>query len=182
MKQADARRIFMCSIAALILVATWWTWKAVAKQDDEVLTPQAATKEKLSRSGLGIVAFLNDELALKVEPPESVFRSRDQTDSTRALTQSRGVRSSDVVKPSKPATFSLTYKGTFQRTDGKVVALIDDTKSQHDRFYATGEEVCGFKVCNITPKTLTIEDSDGRTFRLRLRNPKTFEEGKHGDN
>jgi hypothetical protein len=180
--QANARRIFLCSLAALILVVAWWTWKALAPLENEVSAPQAAVRDKPSRSALGIIAFLTDELASKVEPPENVFQSQEQAVSAPAQRQTRHTKSSEPAKPPKPATFSLTYKGMFQRTDGKVVALVEDTKSRHARFYADGQKVCGFKVGDISAKAVAISDPDGAAFTLNIHVPKTFEESTHGNN
>ena len=64
----------------------------------------------------------------------------------------------------------------MERTDGKVLALIEDTKSKHTRFYSAGQEVCGFKVVTITSETLTGAAPDGASVTLKIHVPRVFEE------
>jgi len=83
-----------------------------------------------------------------------------------------------VVQPGAavgPETVTLVYKGVFQGTDGKAMALIEDSRQQRSRFYKTGRDVLGLKVGDITTTEVTITDLKGKVVPVKLREPMAFE-------
>jgi hypothetical protein len=173
--KADARRIFLCFLVCLVLVIAWSTWEAVGPTENEALPRQTTTKS--SQQGLGIIAFLSSELAMNTEAPQNLFGPYEQRRQS-TVQRDPGETQRIAPPPRKPPTFSLTYGGIMERTDGKVLALIEDSKSKHSRFYSAGQAVCGFKVVEITSETLTGTGPDGTSVTLKIHVPRTLEEGR----
>jgi hypothetical protein len=180
--KADARRVFLCYFVLLALVITWWTWEAARPMGNETPQRQTTINTKSSPQGLGIIAFLSSELAMNTEAPQNLFGSYEQRrQSTTQRDTGETQRNTPPPPPRKPPTFNLTYKGIMERTDGKVLALIEDEdakKSKHTRFYSAGQEVRGFKVVEIASGTLTGTGPDGASVTLKIHVPRAFEEGR----
>jgi hypothetical protein len=177
--KADARRVFLCYLALLALVIGWWTWKAVGPTGNEMLPQQTTTRS--SQQGLGIIAFLSSELAMNTEAPQTLFGSYEQRRQTTVQRNPGETQRIIAPPPPKPLTFSLTYRGIMERTDGKVLALIDDEdtkKAKHTRFYSAGQAVCGFKIVEIASDTLTGTGPDGARVTLKIHVPRLFEESR----
>ena len=76
---------------------------------------------------------------------------------------------------------SLTYRGLLKRTDGKVLALIEDSKSKGGVFYSVSNEVFGVRVGGIDTNQATVTLSDGSVLPLKLGEPVVFEGGKRAN-
>jgi hypothetical protein len=67
------------------------------------------------------------------------------------------------------------------RTDGKVMALVEDSKSAGRRLYPVGAELHKLKIRDVQMKELRLVTADGREAVLALGVPQAFTEGRHAD-
>jgi len=172
--KADARKIFFCLLGILLLVTAWWVWKAFAPIEGEVLVPQAAAKEK-PFSRLGVVAFLDRESSREVKLPENLFRSGEERRQRRRDVSETTQQPKEPVQQPKPEVVSITYRGMFQRTDGKVLALIEDSKTKRSAFYTSDQQLLGHKISEISEQTVAIVRPDGGKLVLKVGKPQKLE-------
>ena len=119
-----------------------------------------------------IVAQADPEQTLEAVPDE------DPTPPERGL-----VRAEPGTEPrtAKRETIHLTYRGVFKRSDGRVMALIEDSKTKGSSFYLTGNELYGIALVDASTEHVTIELEDGTSGALELGVPTAFEGGRYAD-
>jgi hypothetical protein len=203
--RANARGVSAGLLLALLGTSGFWVWKL--RQQIRESRPGATQPTRASlRGDLGLLAFLDEQAALPfpqvkgspfgpnvnyvppVDPPVGVPPDTNQVmvtvappDGAPPAVRPKVERTPPPPRPPKPPPLSLTYKGIFQGTDGKVKALIEDSKSKRAAFYKAGDSVCGLRVGSIEKLTLDVETPDGASARLTVGESKTFEEGAtHG--
>jgi hypothetical protein len=84
-------------------------------------------------------------------------------------------------RPARRETVSLTYHGILKRTDGKTLALIEDSKSKRSAFYESETELFDVKIGGITTLECEIVQPGGEPVTLKLGEPEVFEDGRHID-
>jgi hypothetical protein len=185
--RANARGVFACSMAALILVAGWWTWREFFPSGiDEAVFSGPGQKEE--RRGLGLLGLMEQMTTAGVQVagddpflnPWGAGRvaARPQRPPRRIRRlDTAGTGEAPVAR--KPDTVSLTYRGIFKRSDGKEMALIGDSKSGGSSFYGEGDELHQVVVGAIGVEELEIVTADGSAVTLEIGVPGVFEEGKH---
>jgi hypothetical protein len=185
--RANARGVFISSVAALILVTGWWTWREFffVGSDRGVLSGSGRREE---RRGLGLLSVMEDMTKAGVhvaadDPflnPWATGREPSRPQRTWQRRRRRTARVPDVnTATRKSDTVSLTYKGIFKRSDGKEMALIGDSKSGDSSFYGIGDELHQVVVGKMGVEELEITTGDGSTVVLTIGVPGVFEEGKH---
>ena len=89
-----------------------------------------------------------------------------------------------VVAPPPKERLSLTYRGMLKRTDGKTLALLEDSKSKKVRFYALGDKVdalSGIRIEEVKEREARVLDAGGSPVQMKFGVAATFEEGRHAD-
>lgn len=87
-----------------------------------------------------------------------------------------------AAAPGKPReVVHLTYRGVFRRSDGRVLALIHDSKSGGAAFYPVGADVFGVTVININNAEAGVIQANGEAASLNIGEESPFEEGIHAD-
>jgi hypothetical protein len=81
--------------------------------------------------------------------------------------------------PPKITSIVLTYRGVFERPDGTVLALIQDSESTKSAFYQSGDEIFGVKLVNIATTNATVETLDGVDVAIFLSEPTRFVDGRY---
>lgn len=198
----NARGVFCCSLSALVLVTGWWTWKEFAPvENDGLVSPIPAPGKEKPLEGLNLLAFLDKQLSVDaanapsgafLSPPSSLSRSgklkkphnpRTSGHKTRPGPEAADhkPRPGQSNKAPKPVTVSLTYRGVFKRPDGRIMALIEDSKTESSSFYLAGNNLYGLKIGDIEMEQVDIIRVDGSSVSLKLGEPEVFEEGEHAD-
>lgn len=85
------------------------------------------------------------------------------------------------TSPTRVTSVVLTYRGVFERPDGTVLALIQDSESTKSAFYQSGDELYGVKLVDIAMTNATVETLDGVDVALILSEPLKFVDGRHAD-
>ena len=197
--RANARWVLYCAVAALILVIGWWTWKEFSPLEQEPPIPSSALKEAPLPS-LGLDALLEKvESRMPTQVPANVFMAMDAQRPPPAVDvnptlvnppvkqpDGGGVRQPVVTSPQQPPpkqrdTVSLIYRGLFRRTDGKTMALIEDSKSKSSSFYSVSNELFGVKVGAVDTNEAAVTLNDGSSAILKLGQPAVFEGGKRAN-
>jgi hypothetical protein len=198
--RANARGVFGCAMIALIVVGAWWGWREMAGLDKEFHTPTAGLDGK-PPDYPQLLAFLSQhspsDLADTVRNPFALSRRvRTKPRAPDAVPPIPEPEPEPEPPPKPPPTppppepepppppppptrdtVQLTYRGIFKRTDGKKVALIEDSKSKRRSFYRLGARVHGTRVAEINFDSVTLKLADKSTFRLGLGETETFFEG-----
>jgi hypothetical protein len=198
--RANARWVFWSALAALILVIAWWTWKEFSPLEPEAAIPASALKEGPplvlgfnvlleefqtgTTIGVPVQVFIAPEpprppSKVDVNPPPSKPENPpDSKPGNVGVTKPPGAQ----PPPPKPRdTVSLTYRGLFQRPDGRIMALIEDSKSKSRSFYSVSNELFGVKVGVIENEQTVLTLSDGSALPLKLGQPAVFEGGKRAN-
>ncbi|MFO7870828.1 MAG: hypothetical protein R6V03_05285 [Kiritimatiellia bacterium] len=196
--RTNAKVVCLCAVAALLVTSAWWTWKELSPGEREgiVNMPPGETRRK----NLGITNLL---AAAALSAPESIPQSpfrppvkprphrpprvehvnkRDKgKDDNDPVVQPRPPKNNSSSRPQAkgPETVSLTYRGQYRTTDGRTMALIEDSSSKMSRYYGAGSEVCGMRIAVIGPETIEITLTDGTFFSLQLGKSEVFEGGRH---
>ena len=202
--RANARGVFGCALLALILVGCWWTWREIAGQDNEFQTPTAGLSGKASdyphlltfldeHSPSDLVDTVRNPFALS-RPVRTKPRAPDAkavfvplvrpdpipTPPRQPTPPPRTTPPRQPTPPPKPKDIvQLTYCGIFKRTDGRQVALIEDSKTNRRSFYRLGADVHGTRVADIGFDSVTLKLADGSTATLTLGEPGSFSGGLH---
>jgi len=69
----------------------------------------------------------------------------------------------------------------FKRPDGKMMALIEDSKSGESAFYTSEDDLFGIKVGRIATDQIDVNLGDGSSVTLKLGTPEIFDGGVHAD-
>jgi len=200
--RANARGVFGCALLALILVGGWWTWRELAGQDNEFQAPTAGLSGKPpdyphlltfldEHSPSDLVDTVRNPFALsrpvRTKPrdpnPKPVFVPFVRPDPIptpprRPTPPPRPRPPRRPTPPPKPRDIvQLTYCGILKRTDGRKVALIEDSKTNRRSFYRLGSDVHGTRVADIGFDSVTLKLADGSTATLTLGEPGSFSGG-----
>jgi hypothetical protein len=113
--------------------------------------------------------------AAKTPPPQKTRRPDRQPPPQKT-------RRPDRQPPEdKPRAVSLTYRGVFKRPDGRLLALVEDSKQNKSAFYAPGDSLHGLTIGEIRVSEVDVIQSDQSTVSLRLGEPAPFSDGKYAD-
>jgi len=195
--RTNARWVFYCALAALLLVIAWWTWKELSPLEPEAVIPASALKDN-PPPVLGIDALLDGARSkAPLEVPVNVFVALEplrapKTDPTANVTPNwtQPPTLNPTVKPPGEAqpppppvkprdTLRLTYRGLLRRPDGKTVALIEDSKSKGSAFYpvSTNDLFGVGKLATIDTNRADLILKDGSVIPLMFGTNVLFEGG-----
>ena len=208
LKRANARALLAAAAIGLIAVIGWWAW-ALTRPVHIPAQPMATSGKDKETRPLGLLAFLeqqapwttNDALpdpftrpgafeAYQPAQPQQTTQPPQQTTQPPPLrgkppnvgqTPLQPPPQQTTQPPPKKEVVSLVYRGMLQRTDGKFMVLVEDSKSAQRRLYPVGGEVCGVKIRTAGEQELGVTLSDGKEDTLTFGAPKSFAEGKHAD-
>ena len=198
-KRANAKAVLAAAVVVLLAAIAWWTWKT--------LTPLAFAPPALPPASsakppppLGLLAFIEQEGAVKMKPTDpSLFVLPAFLKPKPPEVTNPDVRGVDVPTPPQPPkpvptpvptptptpaatpkrdVLSILYRGLYQRSDGGVMALIEDSKSHSASYYPAGTNVFGLTVSNVAPEELTVTTPDGETSLLKRGEAALFTDGK----
>lgn len=200
--QANAKRVLAVSVLALVLVGAYWTWREFSPPKTRGLPSSGSMADDGDRGPLGLLLATTEQPQLSVNPflPKGWQPPRPPVETpterpvrperpgvvTRPVLRRPGVTPKPTVVRRRPPgdvpavapkaeVVTLIYKGMFQGTDGKTMALIEDSKQQRTRFYKMGRDVLGLKVDAISTTEVSITDLKGKVVPIKLREPKAFE-------
>ena len=195
--QANARAVLLAGVLILFLACGWWVWRFSAPADSGSVHTSGPA-EPPQKVSLGVLAFLDAELsrtnALPRNPfaPAPIVRKPSKPSDIPVLVLVPGTNAvSKPVPPKPPAvapppappkqkqTVSITYHGMLRRTDGRILAWVEDSESGRSSFYAAGEETEGVTVGAIRESELDVRLADGTKVTLRINEPAVFEEGRY---
>lgn len=193
--RANARVVFFCSLSAFVVVSGWWTWMEFAPVDYETRIPPTTAREK-SRPNLDLLAFLEKQLSSVASPvSNNPFLSPETSESVTQISKPAPPEPAPLLTPEtreqsrptmpsptqKPETVILTYRGIFIRSDGHVMALIEDSRTKRSSFYNIGDNLYGVKIVNVKTEQAAVVLSDESSVTLKLGKPEVFKEGRHAD-
>lgn len=178
--RTNARAVFLCALIALILISGWWWWKLSRPPQYEEIK-MVSTPKTRTHVGLGINTLFSEEQKKMQYDENNPFNAEDiqfyYTSPPPSLkpklsgvirepsTQPPSRKPSPQVSKSEPVY--LTYKGLFQRTDGKIVALIENSKSKQSEFYEGGQEISGLKINEIRMEEVLLTNSVGEEVIIK---------------
>lgn len=188
--KTNARVVFLCAVAALIVAGAYWTWQLIHPVDVEPFLP--VSRKKKTKTDLGLLAFVNRQLSpdLYALPGNSFLTpgtpEREYTKIPRipiAVTN-RPPRKIPVVvtpppppvtpPPPKPPPVELTYKGIFKRSDGARLAWIMDSESNKSSFYDVGESIFGATLDSMTMTEAHVTLPNGSSLELKFGKPQVI--------
>jgi hypothetical protein len=189
LKQANARAVFFCLLAALMAVTAWWGWKLMTPIG-LVSPPVTGTPNELTTPGLGILAYLRaqqadgtNRAANLFTPPEGVSQSQSSQPKkdTPELSKPPSKPSMQPAPARPKEVITLTYRGLYMRGDGVPMALIFDSKSKKTSFYLTGTNLFGLVLTSIEAEALGADRPDQASVTLKRGVPQSFPESHHAD-
>jgi hypothetical protein len=202
--RSNARWVFYCALVALLLVIGYWAWREYTPLEQTAPLPTSALKDSPTPV-LDIGDVLDRSLAsAPAQGPVNVFRAPEPPSppppSVPPPAPNKPPPAAPPVQPTVPTvanppevqppsappvkvrdTVSLTYRGLLKRTDGKVLALIEDSKSKGGVFYSVSNQLFGVRVGGIDTHQATVTLSDGSVLPLKLGEPVVFEGGKRAN-
>ena len=202
--RANARGVLAAALVALIVTVGWWAWREYNAGPPGSSMPPLRERTA-SRTDLDELAFLDEQLTLGPEcpadnpflfyrrrhvaggptqptpepprapaigpQPESLWPIRQQP-----RRQQPQPEPDPEPQPPPPESVTLTYKGIFKRSDGSVVALVRDSKTERSAFYKTGARLHWIHIGDFDTTQADIITADGSVTRIKLGEPETFEE------
>jgi hypothetical protein len=200
--RANARAVLAGALVVLIATVAWWLWREWRPERSASMLPHLRERTS-SNSNLTELAFLDRRIAEGPGCPDGnpflFYRRRLPPGSPDPLThvRPRAPRVDGRPDPQRPApppppqrprerdrqpdppqrdTVILTYKGIFKRSDGSVVALVNDSKTEQGAFYKTGARLHWVRIGDFDTRQAEIVLPDGTVTRIKLGEPETFEE------
>jgi hypothetical protein len=200
--RANAHAVFFSALAGLLLVCGWWTWKELSPDQDVMPLTPSSSRDRAA-DGLGLTTYLDKEVDRDVAnlPPDPfAYDQSSKLFQPMVATQQAPVVVA-VKAPPPPAAHTppavkthappaapvrqltaLTYRGLMKRTDGRTLALVQDSKTGKTRFYQVGEKLdalSGIRIEKIDERTASVLDVAGQPIQLKFGEPVSFEEGRH---
>lgn len=189
-KRANAKAVLGAGVAVLIVVTAWWTWKTVTPIALPTPAFLPATPAK-APPPLGLLAYIEAERNTK--PPPTVanlfvlpdFLKPAPPQATQPSTQPQATQPQPALAaepkpkpPQKRDLLDLKYKGMYLRSDGVLLALLEDSKSRGARYYPAGTNVFGFILSGIKAEEMILITADGKTNALKRGVNARFTDGK----
>ncbi len=187
--RANARAVLGAALLALLAVTAWWVWRELAPPVD--YTPAGVPRAPApDLPEVGILARIEREADRASESPEvSPFVDRG-----RRVERPRPPRRDPPRRPRPPpddegpddegpyveppprrVTVTLEFRGLYQGSDGRVLALIHDRRAGAARFRAIGDTLHGFTLEAIDLAAATLRSPDGARVPLPIRVPQTID-------
>ncbi|MEI8139523.1 MAG: hypothetical protein WCI03_06620 [bacterium] len=189
LKQANARAVFFCLLAALMAVTAWWGWKLMTPIG-MAPSPVTGTTNELTTPGLGILAYLHAQQIEGTNRAANLFTPAEGFSQTQPSPPKKDnlELSNSPSKPSIQPTpahpkenITLTYRGLYMRRDGVPMALIFDSKSKKTSFYPAGTNLFGMILTSIKEESLGVDRPDQASVTLKRGIPQSFLEIRHAD-
>ncbi len=183
--QANARRVYGTALVILALSTAYWTWRAYRPVAADLLPPTSGLAQSTPRAELGLLAMLEAEFSQGVRVPDNLFLYSPGPRKPALVIKPKPPPRPPSHRPPEPPPppprdiVTLVYRGLFQRTDGRALALVEDSKTRSSSFYASGTKVFGVTVGAIRMDHLVVTDATGVPVTLRLKQPVSFEEGRY---
>lgn len=187
MARANARAVFFCLLAGLLIVTAWWIYKEHAPTQVPTYVPAAPVKDQ-SLVDLGVLAFINEQLAIagkyvRRDPYFHEFEPRriSEVSAPGPLVEVVDApveppRLSPPPPPSGPKMVTLLYHGMVVRPDGKTVAILENKDTGRSFSLTNGAVVGAYQVQNIAMKEIELSRSDGTPVILNLGSPQAIPE------
>jgi hypothetical protein len=137
---------------------------------DELLAKAQAEREAARRAE-----------AERLAREEAERKAREAAEAERLAREREAAarQASEPPPPAPPPDVSWTYQGLFERTDGKVLALVENATAKASAFLAVGNSVENAQVKTITPLRLILQSPEGRELILECGQPRTLKEAAH---
>ena len=195
LKQANARAVLFCLLAALLGVAVWWGWK-LTTPIGIVVTPATGTLREQTTPGLNILAYLQaQQIAGTNRPANNLFFPAEASNLIPSVQPNKGksepANPPTNQEPRKDATLNkparsqeilrLTYRGFFVQRDGVPMALISDSKNKRSAFYPAGTNIFGLTLKTIETESLGMTCPDHSTITLKRGVPLSIPEGRYAN-
>jgi hypothetical protein len=182
--RTNTAQVFAFSLAALLLVSGWWTWCLSRELESPLSSLPDAMKQK-KYAQIGVIETLDASDGDMIFPVANPFGGRPEAAPAANLHVKSTNAPTAIVKPTnqttpparQPETLSLVYKGIFIRSDGKRLALIQNSKSGTSSFYQEGQALFGMKIGGIEKEKVDVKASDGSTTTLTIRKSHVFTGG-----
>lgn len=202
--RANARAIFGGAVVGLVLVTGWWTWREIAHEEEVSTNTSIASIEK-PQPDIGLVAFMDKQLEgysaplpanpfFADQPEKNDNRNRKAPADDEVFDpaadppddpQNNKPKNNNPNVPRQPEkkkeVVSLTYRGMVKLSDGKLMAVVQDTMTKQTKFYDIHSEIFGMSIKALAEREATITDSVGAEVLLPFGTPVKFEDGKHAD-
>lgn len=192
LKRANARAVFICSLAGLVIVIGWWTWRLLTPST--FVTPAIApAPAEPAASGLGLLEILARQRATFTNRtarnpfllPESMQPQKPEAVKPASADPGASATAAAQVKPSPPPpkreTITLKYRGVMRRADGTLTALIEDSRSHRASFYPVGTNVLGLKIERVAPEELSILRGEDQRTVVKRGAAASFEGPSHAN-
>jgi len=196
--QANARAVLLAGVLILFLACGWWAWRLTTPPDSGAV-PVSPPAEPPQKTSLGVLAFLDAELARSNSLPRNPFapvpivnRPQKPSDNQPPVPTPVPAPTTNTVSkpvPQKPPTetppprqkeiVSITYHGMLRRPDGRVLAWVENSKSGRSSFYAPGGKAELVTIGAIRESEVDVRLGDGSRITLRINEPAVFEEGRY---
>ena len=189
--RANARGVFSCAVAALLLVSAWWTWKELEPPGKaNVFAAQAtAAGPMICRVFSDVGLALDATLPLKNPffPPGS-FRPRPQLTTVREPEPAPEPEPEPVIvvapepepapepappepgppEPGPPKPVTPVFRGVFKRMDGQAMVLLHDPRTGKQRYYAVGDKLHDLTIetIHIRRGAVMVRRNDGTSMTL----------------
>lgn len=188
--RTNARLVLAWCIAALVIVSALGGWYLMRPLDMPMPSLPNPFKQKPQLS-IGILDMLTAEAVNKTyvagnnpflgAPQREVVTLGPVPPPNITSTSPPPPKITKPVAPKKPDTVSLTYRGIFIKSDGKRLALIEDSKSGKKEFYSEGSDLFGVIISNIETGQVEVTTVDGQTVPMTIRKPSVFLEGRNAN-
>jgi len=191
LKRANARAVFFCLLAALLVTTGWWTWKLTTPIRVAPPPATAGTAHDKGTPGLGILDYLQAQQVVGTNradnlffPAEAFVQAPPPASKPEQVDTPKQEPRKDPGKTTPPRVtemVTLTYRGLYVRGDGVTMASITDSKSQRTAFYSSGTNLFGVKITTIEAETLGVNPPDKPSVLLKRGIPQSFPENRHAD-
>lgn len=192
--RANARGVLAGALLVLLLVMGWWGWREFhGPSVEKPLKPHR--QPRAGSQGLGLLAYLDQQLAageaMAVKDPFAGARrpARPSPPSTNVVVvvthppkavepvtpvAAVPMPAPPVAAPKAPETFELQYLGVMTRPDGRIMALVRDSKAGTTAFYAPGSVVRGVRLGRLTADAASVIGADGTIRVVKVGESATF--------
>jgi len=199
--KTNARAVCLVSILALAGVIGFWVWMLSTPIENIAMLPSSSRGRGDARGGLSVLSYI-ESLAHDVRPERnpfvSGFRPENPPPGPRAGPEVTVVPvrvpavspqvtvPPEVKRPPEAAvnvppapgpgarSVSLTYRGMYKRSDGRLMVLVEDSKSKTCVFYEAGGGVFGMGIANVAAESVELLPEGEPAVTLKRGEPAVF--------
>jgi len=202
--KTNARAVCLVSILALAGVIAFWVWMLSSPIENIAMLPSSSRGGAEAKGGLAVLSYIESMLASDVRPARNPFVSGFRTERTppdqhagaevtvvpvrnqsavpevKLVPAVKVAPTAEAKAPHPPApgpvsrSVSLTYRGMYRQSDGRIMVLVEDSESKSSVFYGTEVSVFGMKIGSVAAESVELLPEEGQAVTLQRGEPAVF--------